>query len=229
MMLGEDEGAEAGEGSFGSKSVWARISIVLAGPVFNFLLAWILATIMVANIGVDRPVILDVTEDYPAKEAGLEAGDTILSINGKRIWLYREVSDYVNNHQAVMASGEPVRLVYSRDGEKNTALIVPKEDESGRYKLGIVGSSYYRSPVGLGRAFLYGAAEVRYWIGAVFDGLRMMFTGQVSLNDVSGPVGIVEVIDETYEESKADGAFYVWINMLNLAVLFYNLKRNKRT
>ena len=218
VMLGEDLG-DMSEGTFGSKSVWARIAIVAAGPVFNFILAWILACIMVGSVGVDRPVILDVTEDYPAQQAGLEAGDTILSINGKRVWLYREVSDFVNNHQALMASGDPVRVAYSRDGEKAAVLIVPKKDESGRYKLGIVGSSYYRYPVGPGEVLLYGAAEVRYWIRAVFDGLRLMFTGQVGLNDVSGPVGIVEVIDETYEESKEDGAFYVWINMLNLAVL----------
>ena len=47
----------------------------------------------------------------------------------------------------------------------------------------------------------------------------MLFEGQVSADDVSGPVGIVNIIGDTYEESKSDGAFYVWLNMLNIAIL----------
>ena len=50
MMVGEDEESDE-KGSFGSKSVWARISVVAAGPVFNFLLAFVLSVIIVSNIG----------------------------------------------------------------------------------------------------------------------------------------------------------------------------------
>ena len=217
-MLGEDL-SDLSEGTFGSKSVWARIAIVAAGPVFNFLLAWFMAVILVWNIGVDRPFLLDVTPDYPAQQAGLQAGDEILSLNGRRTLLYRDVSDYVSNHQADLAKGKSVHVVYRRDGEKMKADIIPKADENGQYKLGIVGSIYNREKVGFGKTFLYGAAEVRYWIRAVFDGLRMIFTGGVTLNDVSGPVGVVGVIGEAYEESKTDGMFYVLINMLNIAIL----------
>lgn len=52
MMLGEDEGDE-GEGTFGSKSVWARMSIIVAGPLFNFLLAFLMALFIVGSIGYD--------------------------------------------------------------------------------------------------------------------------------------------------------------------------------
>ena len=47
----------------------------------------------------------------------------------------------------------------------------------------------------------------------------MMLQGQVTLDDVSGPVGVVDMIGETYEESKEDGVFYIWLNMLNMAIL----------
>ena len=65
----------------------------------------------------------------------------------------------------------------------------------------------------------YSMREVRFWIVEVAWSLRMMFTGKVSLDDVSGPVGVVDVIGDTYEEAKADGAFYVWLNLLNIAIL----------
>ena len=46
-MMGEDETDDLAEGSFNSKSVWARMSVIAAGPVFNFILAFIFATILV--------------------------------------------------------------------------------------------------------------------------------------------------------------------------------------
>ena len=104
MMLGED-GEEEEEGSFGSKSVWARMSVIAAGPIFNFLLAFIMALFIVGNLGYDVPVLLNVTEGMPAADAGLQAGDRIVKMNGKRIHLYREelfnVSSGRNGHISV--------------------------------------------------------------------------------------------------------------------------------
>ena len=217
-MLGETGEAE-GPGSFGGSPVWVRIAIVAAGPLFNFLLAWIMACVLVGSAGVDKTVLLDVSEGYPAQEAGMAAGDEILSIGGKRVYFYREITDYVNNHQKQFSTGKPVRIVYRHEGEKKTADLVPMADENGRYKLGIVGSMYYRQETSLPETLLYGAAEVRYWINATFEGIKMMFTGQVGLEAVSGPVRVVEVIGDAYEESRQDGAFYVWLNMLNIAIL----------
>ena len=67
MMLGED-GEEEEEDSFGSKSVWARMSVIAAGPIFNFLLAFIMALFIVGNLGYDVPVLLNVTEGMPAAD-----------------------------------------------------------------------------------------------------------------------------------------------------------------
>ena len=65
----------------------------------------------------------------------------------------------------------------------------------------------------------YSAYEVKYWIGTTLSSLGMIGRGQVSLDDVSGPVGIVEVISDTYEETKSEGAFMLFLNMLNMAIL----------
>ena len=218
MMKGEDMEDDS-EGSFASKSVWARISVVAAGPLFNFLMAFAFAIIIIGCAGYDKPVILSVSEGFPAQEAGLEAMDEIVSIDGKKVFLYREISDFVTFHQDRMRTGEPIPVRYRRDGELCETSLIPRDDGSGRYIFGISGSSAYRVKGGLARTVFQGAYEVKYWIGAVLSGLRMIFTGNVTLNDVSGPVGVVDMIGETYEESRQDGMYYVMLNLLNIAVL----------
>lgn len=218
MMLGEDM-EDTGEGTFGSKSVWARISVIAAGPIFNFILAYVLSVFIIGSIGYDQPVILQVSEGYPAAEVGIQPGDVITKINGKKIHLYREVSNYSLFHQKEYASGKTVTVEYVRDGEKKTAQLVPVDNGYGKYVMGISGNTNYRTEATPIQVLKYSAYEVKYWIDSTFDSLKMLFQGGVTLNDVSGPVGVVNMIGETYEESRADGMFYVWLNLLNMAIL----------
>lgn len=212
MMVGED-GEEEGEGSFGSKSVWARISVIAAGPIFNFLLAFLLSLFIVGNIGYDPAVVLGVTDGYPAAEAGLEAGDLITKMNGKHIRLYRQFSNYAMFHE-----GETVELEYERDGQRYVTTIEPVLTENG-YKYGISGSVNYRQKTGVLDTLKYSVYEVYYWIDTTIQSLGMMLQGGVELDDMSGPVGVVEAIGDTYEESKSDGALYLWLNLFNVAIL----------
>lgn len=213
MMLGEDEGSTE-QGSFGSKSVWTRISVIAAGPIFNFILAFVLSVMIIGSIGVDKPVVLSVSEGYPAAEAGIQKGDTILKMNGSRIYLGREVSNYVTFHQ-----GETVTIEYLHEGERQSATLTPKESEGGRKIFGIGVYSNYREKVNAFETLKYSAYEVKYWIQLTIESLKMLFTGQVGINDMAGPVGVVSIIDDTYKESAADGGFYIWLNMLNISIL----------
>ena len=212
MMLGED-GEEEEEGSFGSKSVWARMSVIAAGPIFNFLLAFIMALFIVGNLGYDVPVLLNVTEGMPAANAGLQAGDRIVKMNGKRIHLYREVQNYSMFHQ-----GETVIFQYERDGELHEATVTP-ELTNGSYKYGIGGNINYRQKTNVLETLEYSAYEVYYWIDTTVSSLGLLFKGGVQLDDMSGPVGVVDAIGTTYQESRDEGAFYVWMNLLNIAIL----------
>ena len=98
MMLGEDEGTME-PGAFAAASVWARISVIAAGPVFNFILAFVLSMFIIGSIGYDKPVILQVSDGYPAAEAGLKEGDIVKKINHSNIHVAREVTNYVTFHQ----------------------------------------------------------------------------------------------------------------------------------
>ena len=210
-MVGEDTESEA-ENAFNKKGVWTRISVVAAGPIFNFILAFAGAVIMVLCIGADKPVIAEMMDGYPAYEAGVRAGDEIISMNGRNIGVYRDVSMYIQLHQ-----GEEIDLVYKRDGERFETTIVPKMDEDGYYLMGISGGSYTKceNPI---EVVKYAGAEVGYWIHMVFDSLKMMVSGQVGREDVGGPVRIVSMMGDVYEESAAISGFAVFINMLNMVI-----------
>ena len=212
MMLGEDEAAGE-EGSFGSKSALARISVIAAGPIFNFIMAFVAAVIITACVGYDPSVVRDTTDGFPAQEAGIQAGDVITQMNGKHIQLAREVSNYVSFHQ-----GETVTVTYERDGETYVTTLEPKATEDGRQLLGLsMNSGYIKG--GVGKTLFYGAYEVKYWIDITLQSLKMLVKGQVGVKDMSGPVGVVDMIGETYTESIQISWYAVFINMLNIAIL----------
>lgn len=212
-MMGEDDVEDVGEGSFNSKSVWARISVVAAGAIFNFLLAFLFSVIVVGYTGYDEPVISGVVEDFPAEEAGLQAGDKIVKMNHKKINIWREVTYYNMFHQ-----GETVDLVYERDGVKREVTIAPKKDEDGSYLLGVTSPEAYKKANVL-TAVQYGVYEVKFWISTTLESLKMLVTGAVGVDQLSGPVGIVDVVDETYQQSKSYGVVIVLMQMLNIGIL----------
>lgn len=212
-MMGEDDVEDVGEGSFNSKSVWARISVVAAGAVFNFILALIFSMIVIGYTGYDEPVISGVLEDFPAQEAGMQAGDRIVKMNNKKINIWREVTYYNMFHQ-----GETVDLVYERDGEKYEVTLTPKQDEDGSYLLGVTSPGEY-TKANLLTALQYGVYEVKFWISTTIESLKMLVTGTVGMDQLSGPVGIVDVVDDTYQQSKSYGAVVVIMQMLSIGIL----------
>lgn len=212
-MMGEDDADDTSEGSFNSKSVWARIAVVAAGAVFNFILALIFAIILVSYTGYDKPIISGVVEGFPAEEAGMQEGDRIVKMNNKKINLWREVTYYNMFHQ-----GETVDLVYERDGEKYEVTITPKQDEDGSYLLGVTSPAKYEK-ANVFTAIQYGVYEVKFWICTTLESLKMLITGAVGVDQLSGPVGIVDVVDDTYQESKEYGVVVVIMQMLNIGIL----------
>lgn len=213
----ESERQEASEpvrkGNFNEKSVWARISVVVAGPVFNFILAVVFASIMIFFIGYQDAEIGAVVEESAAEMAGLESGDTILSMNGRNMYVWSDVSTYNQLHQ-----GKTVVIEYERDGAVYEVTLTPEySEESQSYLMGITSAGYVQANVF--ESMQYGVYTLRYWVLTTFDSLKMMLTGSVSLDDISGPVGIVSVVDDTYEASSQYGWYVVVINLMNLTVL----------
>ncbi len=207
--------ANPDEGSFNSKSVWARISVIAAGPIFNLILAWILCVIMVAWVGYRAPVIGEVSDGYSAKEQGIQAGDTITGINGKRIYLWNEIT----LANLMNSEGGEMEITYLRDGKETTVVLEPRALEGDMNKrLGITSTAESVRPGFLG-SLQYGAYTVRYWIHYTIDCLKMLVGGKVGIQDMSGPVGIVDAVDETYQSSRSAGMKILILNLLNFAIL----------
>lgn len=297
-MLGEDTAEDEEKGTFNAASVWGRISVVAAGPVFNFILALIFATVIVALAGYDPAEIMEVKEGSSAEQAGLQEGDIITEFQGYHIDLGRDlyVYTYLNEvtsdsismkvnrdgetieicyqpdeniryllgfnrsdsssmkvdslisglplEEAGVQPGDvitgingvkiengedydayleehplsetPVDIVYERDGLEYEAQITP-----AKYSSPDMGFSYNVGSVkarGL-QVLKYGLIEVKYMIRTTLLSLKELVTGGLGMQDLSGPVGVVDAIGQTYEQSKSEGALIVLLNMLNMVVL----------
>ena len=297
-MKGELEDVE-GEDSFQNKSVGKRIAVVVAGPIFNFFLAFVGAVILVNGVGFDEPEILQVTEGTPAQEAGLETGDVITRYNGKKIYLGRdlELLEYlygvpdtveleilrdgekqvltfapnsetrymlgfhyyeteepaeissVELHQPLYEAGvqpgdvitsvngepvssgvelgeyfdahpmdgSPMTLTYERRGTEKEIQVTPEMAKST--DLGFFYNYYREKSSNPLEVLKYSALEVRYSIVNVYNGLKMLVTGQAGVEDMSGPVGIANMVETNYEAAKSQGTFITWMTMLNLLIL----------
>ncbi|MDD3413578.1 MAG: RIP metalloprotease RseP [Lachnospiraceae bacterium] len=213
MFEGED-GISDSSTAFPNVSVWGRIATVAAGPIFNFILAFFLSLFVIGSMGYDAPIIADVMEGYPASQAGIQAGDQIVKLDHSKINVYREISMYTQFHE-----GNSVEVTYKRDGKNYQTTLTPQYNkEEGRYLFGFNGSigRVKGNPL---QVIQYSAYEVKYWITITFKSLGMLVSGKVSRDDISGPVGVAKVVGDVYDASKTDGAYYVWLNMMNIAIL----------
>ena len=297
MMVGED-GEEDGPGSFGHASVWGRISVVAAGPIFNFILAFVFALVITSVMGYDPPKVLSVEENSPAEEAGLQMGDIITSFQGKPISIGRDISLYESlygmqqdqikmtvkrdgkkidlNFKAAsekkymlgfsyVPDGEPeitevfvdgammkagvlagdvitavdgtkvstgeelqtylgehplgenaVTITVSRDGKEKEFTVQPTVRT--QVSTGFV-YNLYREKTNFFGVLKYSAVEVRYWISSTIDSLGLLIKGTFRVNDLSGPVGIVDAIGSSVEEAKSEGTVVMWMQMFYWAIL----------
>ncbi|EJW97021.1 RIP metalloprotease RseP, partial [gut metagenome] len=130
-MLGEDTEEETLKGSFNAACVWGRISVVAAGPIFNFILAFLLAMIVVAVVGYEPPEVMKVERGSQAEAAGLKPGDMIREYQGYSIDLGKDLYIYTYLNQP---KEETVHLTVERNGKKMDLSYEP--DISVRYLMG---------------------------------------------------------------------------------------------
>ncbi|MCR5584383.1 MAG: RIP metalloprotease RseP [Lachnospiraceae bacterium] len=304
QMLGEDDLDDEKtitEGTFYSKSVWQRMAVILAGPFFNFILAFVLALFVTGFAGFDPAEITAVTKNSAADAAGLKKGDMIKEINGKHVSIGREVDSYFF-YEGI--SSEAVSITYERDGEKYETVVNPvmfkkyllgftynstdapaaieriepgyPMEEAGikagdiivqvngqtissgkelnqyftnnplteekvtmvvdrnrqlitaeitpkfaseNYSLGF-DYNLYRVKANAFEVVKYSFVEVKYWIVTTVKNLGLLISGQLSKDDVGGAVAIVDMIGDSYEETKAVGsALDVVLQMMYISIL----------
>ena len=200
-------------GSFLKASVWSRFATVVAGPLFNIILGFIIAFIMVCNILIRDPIATEVIPGGAAETAGIEPGDRMISLNGQKICLYDDIILF-----NALYTGGDVELVYERNGERMTTTLQPQYDvEEDRYIIGIRNETFKQIH---GFEYLeYTWYEMRYNLKMTYGSLWKLLRGKVKRTEIAGPVGVANVVTETYESTKEYGAGTVFVNMLNIALM----------
>ena len=180
---------------------WKRAIIMFAGIFMNFVLALLIIGLIIANNGVygvsGKPVVMEVKEDMPAYKAGFEANDLIEKItfeNGTSIKPknYNELASFLDTFDG---NGE-WEFVVNRNNEEVNISVEPIKDEELGYVVGISFSAYTPVETNLLNCWYYAIDYLGSILKLTLISLVSIFRG-VGLENVSGPVGIYKVIEET--------------------------------
>ncbi len=205
-LEGEDEESDNPR-AFSNISPVKRICILVAGAVMNILLGF-LCFVIINNVypRAQVPVISSIVEDSAAEQAGLMVGDEIIKLNNTRVATWSDVNLFM------MDSPEEVEVTYLRDGEKMKVTLTPAM-HSGRRLIGFTSTV---KELSFAERLKYSYYDTRYVIKAVLVSVKMLFTGEAKVSDMSGPVGVVQVVGDAAESAKPYGSLAVVMQILML-------------
>ncbi|GAB6088197.1 RIP metalloprotease RseP [Alkaliphilus crotonatoxidans] len=201
-MEGEDEKSEDAR-SFNKKSVPARMAVIVAGPIMNFILGLLLFTLLFYMTGSPVTTIDQIIPDSPAEMVEIMPGDQILKINDEQIGTWSELEVAIGN-----SGGAPLEVVLERDSQIMTKTITPmRDEESGKIMIGIVPKM---------ESSLKGAIQNSFHnfsmiVTEIMEFLRRLVTRQASSSEVAGPIGIISLVGEATRAG--------WLNVVFLAAL----------
>ncbi len=223
-MLGEEESSND-ERAFNNKTPLQRMAVVAAGPIMNFIFAFILVFAYNAFSGTIFPVVNKILPESNAAQGGLEAGDKILSINGQSVTVYDDLSLIMDG-----CNGEDVVVkVKKDDGSKETYTIKPSVSTDNRWIIGF--SPVIKSPLigdameGYERSNIIEVAKesffkVIFFVKSTVIGFVRLFTFKVSPDEVAGPIGMVQIIGDSYTIGLGYSLLTAILNVIYLAALF---------
>ena len=212
---------------FSERPAWHRFLVVVAGPMANFVMALIIycGLAWVQGQTYLLPVIGDVIPDSPAAVAGVQPGDTILSIDGKPITQWNQVPEIIGAKQ-----GAPVTVLFSRNGREQMLELTPRAgtrttifgEEERAWLIGIVApSGEHVGNIPLGPVSAIGAGFVRTWDMICFTCESFLKLAQrvVSIDNVGGPIMIAQMVGKSADVGIAAVLVIAALISVNLGVL----------
>jgi len=194
-IAGMDPDEQQDERSFSAKPIWARMVVIVAGSVMNFVLPVLLLFIVFLSAGVDspsnQPIIGKSFSDKPAAVAGLLPGDRITAVNGIPIDSWQQFVSVIQTN-----AGTKLAINFSRASETNkTAVLTPEYDEKG--KRGIIGviPQIDKYQPGIIEAAGLAVKHTVTVAQAMVVGIGEMITGKTAA-DVAGPIGVAQMAGE---------------------------------
>ena len=203
-----------------NKSCWERFLIMVFGPLNNFILAVVLLFFIALIWGgtTMKPVISEVEKDSAVEKIGIEAGDKIVKINGKKVTTSDDVSLYI-------AMSDPTKkntITVERDGKNINFKVKPEKIGKGKevtYKYGM--ALKQERTKGFGNAIVYTYKKTGSIFKQMFITVGALFTGGVKVSQLAGPVGIYSVVGEQAKTGLANIIYL--IAFLSINVGFINL------
>ncbi|MDO7252900.1 RIP metalloprotease RseP [Helicobacter cappadocius] len=201
--------------SYSNKNHFQKIAILLAGPFFNFILAFLIY-IVVALMGqkVILPIVGELQAGMPASISGLMSGDYIRYINGKEVKSWKELN------MAIMDAKGEVKVIFQRDGVLKETSIIPKIMESKN----IFGEKIQRNFIGIISKGEIGVVKYSFLSSLsyayeqtfqaskmILQGVEKMISGIVPINQVGGVISIVDFISQASQSG--------WVVLLTLVAL----------
>ncbi len=201
--------------SFHHKRLWQRASVVVAGPIANFILAIIVFAVMFATVGqrISDPFVVEVSAGGAAAAAGFEQGDLVASIDGRPISRFQELQAYVQPRP-----GQEIQIGVVRDGRTVDLIVTPTPTErevfGSTQTIGLIGIT------GPGGQFERQSPTTSIWLGVTTTFgvvettlvyLADVVTGNASSDQLSGPIGIAVVTSEVARSSV--------VGLINLAAV----------
>ena len=209
-MEGEDEDSED-DRAFNNKPAWQRALVLTAGSFMNLLTAVVLMIVIAFVVGQATTTVNEVLDDSPAYRAGMMSGDRIVEVDGTAVDEWNDVITYIGE-----SSRDTADIVVERDGAQQTLTAALEYDkESGRNKIGITPEMKHSvaGSVGSGIKNTWNMTVMMYKV------IKQLFTGDVSVSELSGPVGIVYAVNQSAKAGVIYVIYLASLLSLNLAIM----------
>lgn len=191
-MEGEEKKSEE-DRAFNKTSIPKRIAIVAAGAIVNILFGLIVYFILMTSSGTYITNEVDnVLDGYVAQEIGLQNGDKVVEINNKKINNKIDLNNVLEK-----MDGSEVELKIERNNKILTYKVKPTEINENNISAYYLGITLKQAEDNLWNRCIYGALKTKEFAFSIIDNLKQLFTGNIGIDQMTGPVGISEVVAKT--------------------------------
>ena len=210
--------------SFAHKPPLARIAIVMAGPVFNLVFAWLIFIVLcMMGIPTVTARIGEVLKDKPAAKAGVLKGDLVTGINGHKVSQWDEIAAMISS-----GKGQPIVLTVVRENRDLKFTITPE----ARISKNLFGESVKGHAIGIAaageivteyfgpyQALIRGSVQTWKVIDLTFMSLVKLAQRVVPMDSVGGPIMIAKMAGETAQMGSSSFLAFMALLSINLGVL----------
>lgn len=203
-----------------NKSFWQRFLIFFMGPGFNMLLAFVtlFVSCLIFGASIATTALSNINPEYPAYKAGLRNGDVILELNDEKISTWTQARIKI----ATVKSGSSLKFkVKDTNGDIKKVTVTPlktvDDDGNDTYVYG-VGSKLQKYKGFIG-SIKYGFLETHGILLSMVDTVKYLFTGRLGVQDLSGPVGIYEVVDSQAKYGVANLLYLLAYLSVNVGII----------